>query len=203
MKNTDILQSILDTSLRLDNEVRELSELQNLVLVAKKGDKDAFAQLYQHIYKDLYKFAYYVLKDDQDAQDAVSDAVMDAYAGISKLKNPDAFRSWMFKILSAKCKRKLKTYVVRNQQSDLDEVELSVNGSEESLELKQALGVLSDEERMIVSLTVFGGYDSAEIGEMLHLNRNTVRSKHSRALAKMRMALTTEKTGKEEGGRAN
>ena len=78
MEDTDILQSILDTSLRLNNEVSQLSELQNLVLVAKKGDKDAFAQLYQHIYKDLYKFAYYVLKNDQDAQDAVSDAVMDA-----------------------------------------------------------------------------------------------------------------------------
>lgn len=175
-----------------------MSELQNLVLVAKKGDKDAFAQLYQHIYKDLYKFAYYVLKNDQDAQDAVSDAVMDAYAGISKLKNADAFRSWMFKILSAKCKRKLKSYVMRNQESDLDDVELSVNGSEESLELKQALSTLSDEERMIVSLTVFGGYDSAEIGKMLNLNRNTVRSKHSRALAKMRMVLETEKMGKEE-----
>lgn len=197
------MQSILDTSLRLNNEVRKLSELQNLVLVAKKGDKDAFAQLYQHIYKDLYKFAYYVLKNDQDAQDAVSDAVMDVYAGISKLKNADAFRSWMFKILSAKCKRKLKTYVVRNQESDLDDVELSVSGSEESLELKQALSILSDEERMIVSLTVFGGYDSAEIGKMLNLNRNTVRSKHSRALAKMRTVLTTEKMGKEEGGRAN
>ena len=197
------MQSILDTSLRLNNEVRELSELQNLVLVAKKGDKDAFAQLYQHIYKDLYKFAYYVLKNDQDAQDAVSDAVIDAYAGISKLKNADAFRSWMFKILSAKCKRKLTTYVVRNPESDLDDVELSVSGSEESLELKQALGILSDEERMIVSLTVFGGYDSAEIGKMLNLNRNTVRSKHSRALAKMRTVLTTEKMGKEEGGRAN
>ena len=197
------MQSILDTSLRLNNEVRKLSELQNLVLVAKKGDKDAFAQLYQHIYKDLYKFAYYVLKNDQDAQDAVSDAVMDAYAGISKLKNADAFRSWMFKILSAKCKRKLKTYVVRTQESDLDDVELSVSGSEESLELKQALSILSDEERMIVSLTVFGGYDSAEIGKMLNLNRNTVRSKHSRALAKMRTVLTTEKMGKEEGGRAN
>lgn len=197
------MQSILDTSLRLNNEVRKLSELQNLVLVAKKGDKDAFAQLYQHIYKDLYKFAYYVLKNDQDAQDAVSDAVIDAYSGISKLKNADAFRSWMFKILSAKCKRKLKTYVVRNQQSDLDDVELSVNGSEESLELKQALSILSDEERMIVSLTVFGGYDSAEIGKMLNLNRNTVRSKHSRALAKMRTVLETEKMGKEEGGRAN
>ena len=197
------MQSILDTSLRLNNEVRELSELQNLVLVAKKGDKDAFAQLYQHIYKDLYKFAYYVLKNDQDAQDAVSDAVIDAYAGISKLKNADAFRSWMFKILSAKSKRTLKTYLVRNHERDLDDVERTVRGSEESLELKQALGILSDEERMIVSLTVFGGYDSAEIGKMLNLNRNTVRSKHSRALAKMRTVLTTEKMGKEEGGRAN
>lgn len=175
-----------------------MSELQNLVLVAQKGDKEAFAQLYQHIYKDLYKFAYYTLKNEQDAQDAVSDAVMDAYSGISKLKSPDAFRGWMFKILSVKCKRKLKSYVERNKESDIDEVDLSVNGSEESLELKQALSLLTDEERMIVSLTVFGGYDSSEIAKMLNLNRNTVRSKHSRALAKMRDILSTEKNGKEE-----
>ncbi len=178
--------------------MRKLSELQNLVLVAKQGDKDAFAQLYQHIYKDLYKFAYYTLKNDEDAQDAVSEAVMDAYSGISKLKSADAFKSWMFKILSAKCKRKLKSYVQRNKESDLDDVELSVNGSEESLELKQALSILTDEERMIVSLTVFGGYDSSEIAKMLNLNRNTVRSKHSRALAKMRDVLTDTKNGKEE-----
>ena len=48
---------------------------------------------------------------------------------------------------------------------------------------------LSEEERLIVSLTVFGGYDSGEIAKMLNLNRNTVRSKHSRALAKLRDAL--------------
>ena len=175
-----------------------MSDLQNLVLAAKDGDKEAFASLYQLIYKDMYKFAYYTLKDEQDAQDAVSDAVMDAYAGISKLKSADAFKGWMFKILSAKCKRKLKTYVDRKNQDDIDDVEVSVNGSEESVELKQALSVLTDEERMIVSLTIFGGYDSQEIAKMLNLNRNTVRSKHSRALAKMRDVLTADKNGKEE-----
>lgn len=166
-----------------------MSELQNLVLVAKKGDKDAFAELYQEIYKDLYKFAFYVLKDDHDAQDVVSEAVMDAFTGIGKLKNADAFRGWMFKILSAKCKRKLKSYVQRNRHTPIEDVELPVSGSEESLELKQAFAQLSDEERLIVSLTVFGGYDSAEIGEMLKINRNTVRSKHSRALAKLKLFL--------------
>ena len=51
------------------------------------------------------------------------------------------------------------------------------------------MALLSEEERLIVSLTVFGGYDSGEIAEILHLNRNTVRSKHSRALAKLRETL--------------
>ena len=80
----------------------------DLVAAAKKGDKQAFGQLYAEIYTDLYKFAYYILKDEEDAKDAVSDAVMDAYAGISRLRSEDAFKSWMFQILSVKCKRKLK-----------------------------------------------------------------------------------------------
>lgn len=167
-----------------------MSEHQSLVCAAKEGDREAFGQLYQQIYQDLYKFAYYVLKDEQDAEDVVSDAVMDAYAGIRKLKDDSAFRGWMFKILSAKCKRKMKSYVERNQISPLDDTESSpTDGADLSLDLKQAFSQLSGEERMIVSLTVFGGYDSAEIAKMLKLNRNTVRSKHSRALAKLKLFL--------------
>lgn len=173
-----------------DGEVRRLSEHQGLVTAAKKGDQQAFGRLYEQIYQDLYKFAYYVLKNEQDAQDVVSEAVMDAWAGIRKLKEDDAFRGWMFKILSVKCKRKLKSYVERSRISPLEEAEsLPTEGAELSVDLKQAISQLSDEERMIVSLTIFGGYDSAEIGLMLKLNRNTVRSKHSRALAKLKLFL--------------
>lgn len=171
-----------------------------LVTSAKKGDKNAFADLYRQVYKDLYRFAYYVLKHPEDAEDVVADAVADAYQGISSLKKPEAFRGWMFRILSAKCKRKMKSYVdIRETEKVLIENETAAEGCEESAELKSAFAALSDEERMIVSLNVFGGYDSGEIAGMLGLNRNTVRSKQSRALAKMKAILgeNSDKNGKE------
>ena len=56
-------------------------ELQ-LVCRAQSGDTGAFAQLYEGVYQDLYRFALYVLKHPQDAQDVVSDTVMDAFAQI-------------------------------------------------------------------------------------------------------------------------
>ena len=84
----------------------------------------------------------------------------------------------------------MKTYTQRRDETELSEVEIPVSDSrEDSLELRRAMALLSEEERLIVSLTVFGGYDSGEIAEILHLNRNTVRSKHSRALAKLRETL--------------
>ncbi len=163
----------------------------DLVSAAKKGDKDAFGQLYAAIYTDLYKFAYYILKNEEDAQDAVSEAVMDAYTGISKLKSEEAFKSWMFRILSVKCKRKMKEYVLHGHHAPIEEVyDLTVEGKEETVELKSALDSLSDEEKMIVSMNVFGGYDSGEISDILKLNRNTVRSKQSRALSKLKAFLS-------------
>ena len=45
-------------------------ELQ-LVCRAQSGDTGAFAQLYEGVYQDLYRFALYVLKHPQDAQDVV------------------------------------------------------------------------------------------------------------------------------------
>ena len=67
----------------------------NLALVqkAKSGDTGAFASLYGEIYEDLYRFALYTLKNPVDAQDAVSDTVMDAFATIGKLRVNEAFKN--------------------------------------------------------------------------------------------------------------
>ena len=46
---------------------------------AKSGDTGAFAELYRTIYADLYRFALYTLKNPADAEDAVSETVMDAF----------------------------------------------------------------------------------------------------------------------------
>lgn len=53
-----------------------------LIKKAKKGDVEAFGELYTTVYKKLYRFALYILKNPQDAEDVVSEAVTDAFNGV-------------------------------------------------------------------------------------------------------------------------
>lgn len=77
-----------------------------------------FEQYYRQVYQDLYRFAWYTLGNPQDVEDVASEAVTDTYQGFAGLKRQESFRPWMFKILTIKCKRKLKEYV--NRPVDLE-----------------------------------------------------------------------------------
>lgn len=165
----------------------------NLVKRAKSGDINAFARLYEKIYSDLYKFALYTLRNPEDAQDAVSDAVVCVYASIHKLRNEDAFKAWMFKILSNICCRKIREYSKKTVNYDEITDSLSnVSSCDENVILRQLFFELSEEERMIIALHVFGGYTSKEIAKALKMNENTVRSKESRGLKKLADKLASE-----------
>lgn len=158
-----------------------------LVRKAKHGDVKAFAELYSRVYKDLYKFAVYTMKNQQDAEDVVSEAVIAAYENIKKLKKEEAFKNWIFTILANKCKKKLMT---KERTEELPE-ELSVmHELEEQHDVRTAFQELGEEERLIVACSVLGGYASEEIGKMLDMNPATVRSRKSRAIEKMRQRLS-------------
>ena len=122
-------------------------ELQ-LVRRAQSGDTGAFAQLYEGVYQDLYRFALYVLKHPQDAQDVVSDTVMDAFAQIGELRKSEAFRAWIFRILSNKCKRKLKEYATRPEELTPELLEhLGKSGMDEHAAVRSLFFELPSEER--------------------------------------------------------
>ncbi|SFR93981.1 RNA polymerase sigma factor [Anaeromicropila populeti] len=154
---------------------------------AQNSDAEAFAQLYKMIYRDLYRFAYYTLQNQQDAEDVVSEAVLDAYRTIRQLKEPQAFKSWIFKIVSNKCKQKKKEYL--RQDVTLDENIPVMEKEMEDGEAFQAMKLLTKEERVIINMFVFGGYKGEEIGEILHTKHSTIRSKYRRALLKMKQAI--------------
>lgn len=157
---------------------------------AKNGDTKAFAWLYQQIYPDMYRFALYTLRDKEDAEDAVSEAVADAFAAIPKLRSEESFKSWMFKILSNKCKNKLKEYA--NKTLELPEdIEEKASGQrvEEAALVRKLFFELGEEDRLIISMHLFAGYTSREMAELLHMNENTIRSKESRALKKLARKL--------------
>ena len=163
-----------------------------LVKRAKRGDVEAFAKLYEKIYKKLYAFALYTLKRPEDAEDVVSAAVTDAFETIGKLKKDEAFSGWMFRIVANKCNQKIREYYRQGEQLTEDIMETAGkfescwdDTKEESIEIRQTFFELSEEERKIVGLHVFFGYKTREIADALGMNENTVRSKESRALKRM------------------
>ena len=152
------------------------------------GNISDFAKLYEEIYRDLYKTAYYMLGNSQDAEDAVSDTVLDAYRGIGKLRDNSLFKHWIYKILCNKCKRKMREYVNRTLPLEENSKVIYTN-IDELHDIRIAFMELEKQERMIVALHVFGGYKSHETAEILDMNPNTVRSKYSRAIEKMEKKL--------------
>ncbi|WP_282209595.1 RNA polymerase sigma factor [Parvibacter caecicola] len=147
-------------------------------------DAQAFTEQYRTIYQDLYRFALYTMRNPHDAEDAVSEAVLAGYTGMEGLRKDGAFKSWMFTITANVCRKKLR----QQPPEPIDQVpEQPDNGPDAAtaLAVRQLFGQLPDEERVIVAMAVFGGYSSKEVGALLNLNPNTVRSKHKRALAKL------------------
>lgn len=157
-----------------------------------KCDAKTFAQMYERIYVELYRYALCLMRNPQEAEDAVSEAVLSAYENVHKLRKEEAFKSWIFTILTNVCKRRLNDYF-RNSKCELSEEHLQEEAPELdyglAMDVRNAFFILSQEEQIIVGLSVFGGYNSTEIGQILSLKAGTVRVKRSRALAKMECVL--------------
>ena len=73
--------------------------------------------MYEAVYLDLYRFAVCMMRDRQEAEDAVSEAVVAAYENIGKLRSRDAFKNWIFTILANICRKKLKKASRKMEQS--------------------------------------------------------------------------------------
>lgn len=152
---------------------------------AKKGDSHAFARLYEIYYKDLYHFALYYTKDSITAEDAVSSAVLKAFEQLHKLRKNDAFKSWLFQITANECKKLLKQKSIYLNDASWQEPAAAEDGYL-TPEIQDELSQLSEPERRVITLSVFGGYTSREIADILKKREGSIRSIKSRALAKLR-----------------
>lgn len=160
----------------------------NLVKKAKKGNKDAFSKLFLSYKDKLYKYAYFKL-GEKDASDAVMDCVCEAWENIRTLKSEKAFSTWIFRILYRVCSAKIKEQIRRKEEINIDDTAIASYTDFKSAELKEALGILTGEERDIVLLSAVAGYNSKEIAKLTGLKASTARSKLSRSLSKMREFL--------------
>lgn len=155
---------------------------------------EEFMRCYEKIYPQMYRTALFYMQNRQEAEDAVQDAVLTAYEKFYQLKDREKFGSWIMQILVNRCRKRMKTWFRREE--DIEEIspaqERSLSGDTDlamASAVKQVFWELKEEERLIVALSVFGGYTSEEISDILNKNHSTIRSKYRRALQKMKEKL--------------
>ncbi len=174
------------------------TDFSQCVKKARDGDADAFAELYSTVYRELYHIALVNLKNQHDASDVVSDTVLEAYTSIKKLRDENAFKAWMIRILTVKIKRKQREYIKNRDHltsiddlEDLDSVEQKKAGEINygGLEIMEEFKKLNEDERLVLSLSVVSGYTSEEIARITGSSANTVRSKAARAKIKLKKML--------------
>ena len=175
----------------------ERLSLKNDIKEAQHGSAEAFGRLYAVLAPELYRFALWYLSNEADAEDAVQDACLNAYANIRALKKEAAFRSWFFKILANICRDKLAVPARGGNILSIDDPEAFFDPADAQsacfvtdLEMRELIAALGEPDASIVLLSAAAGFNSKEIGSLLKLNSATVRSRLSRALAKLREQLT-------------
>lgn len=173
----------------------------NDVLLAMQKDKESFSRLYDAIYTDLFKMSFYIMGNRELAEDAVSETVMDAYKGISSIRDAELFENWILKILTNKCKRMLRirydkfsvfNFNARNMDDNEAVCKDQMSVSENRTDIRRAMEQLKPLDRMIISLCIVEGYTSNEAAQILSMKPTTVRSRLNRGLAKMRKDLEVE-----------
>lgn len=167
-----------------------------LVGRAKEGDAHAFARLYERYYQDLYRFAYCYMQQVEAAEDAVMNSVQKAFERLGDLRKNSSFKSWLFQITANECRAQLRKTPIYLADANPPEPQYEESGYHEP-ELQELLSYLSEAERLVITLSVFSGYNSNEIAELLHKRPGSIRSIKSRALAILRKQMEQPEKRKE------
>ena len=69
-----------------------------LVEKAQAGDQTAFHRLVDHYQPEIYRMIYYRSRSQMDAEDLTQDVMLKAFKNIGRLKSPEVFRSWLYRI---------------------------------------------------------------------------------------------------------
>lgn len=158
-----------------------------LVERAKRGDRDAFGELYRACYAPLYRVARFHL--GAAAEDVVAETFLRAWAGIERYRDTGApFIAWLHGIARHVVADELarRRRVEPRAEPPEHSSELSVD---EQLTLAQAMDRLPQEQRQVLELKFLVGLTNSEVAAALGKTTGAVNTKQWRALEALRQTL--------------
>lgn len=184
-----------------------------LIRLSKEGDTQSFSKLIAVYENKLYHHAFRMLKSEEDAQDAVQEALLKVWRKLDSYSGTAAFSTWLYTIIHNVCLDILRKKKRTGEQSqislyqnsnDEEEFEISVEdnapGPYENVQkkaavsaLKEAIAQLSQEHREVIVLRDIDGLDYDEIASITGASLGTVKSRISRARLALRKILEKDR----------
>ena len=170
----------------------------DLVVRAQGGDLDAFSVLTGGLTDGLFAAARLILRHDEQAADAVQDALLQAWLDLRGLRDPERFEAWLHRLLVRACYRAAK----RRRDRAIVELRLASTAEPVTPDAQRSIAVrdqldrgfrrLSTEQRAVLVLHHYLGLSLAESAEVLAIPLGTMQSRLSRATGAMRAALEAD-----------
>lgn len=157
------------------------------------GDRRAFEELFRRYRTRLYQVARRCSLTDEDADDAVQDAMLSAHRGAASFRHDAAVGSWLHRIVVNACRDRLRRNALRPTDpltdDDLVQVADRTAQLETALLVRQALQRLPLEQRSAVVAVDMLGYSVADSAALLKVAEGTVKSRCARGRARLAVLL--------------
>ncbi|EGQ7700515.1 sigma-70 family RNA polymerase sigma factor [Vibrio vulnificus] len=155
-----------------------------------------YEALIRAYHRDLYRYAYWLCKDQSIAEDLVQETCLRAWKSLDSLQDEKAAKSWLITILRRENARRFE-----RKQFDLVDIDdygndAKVTDDEHHQQewLQAQIMKLDVEYREPLFLQVVGGFSGEEIGDILDLNKNTVMTRLFRARNQLKELLDSDQT---------
>jgi RNA polymerase sigma factor (sigma-70 family) len=180
---------------------RPLAEVA-LVERARRGDDAAFATLVKEHQEIAFRTAYLITGSRADAEEATQDGFYKAYRALPRFRTGAPVRPWLLQIIanearnSRRSRRRREDVTLRLAQQraveQLESPEGETLAAERRERLLAAVRELPEPERLAVSCRYLLGLSELETATVLEIPPGTVKSRLSRALARLRAAEETQ-----------
>ena len=178
----------------------------------RQGDEGAFRTLVERHSRAVFRLAYRMTGNEQDAEDVVQDAFLRAYRNLARFEDRARFKSWLHRI-AANCAYDVLR--ARARRDEKDQRRVSAENEEDPMadvastdptpdrlvfsgEVRRKVGVamarMSAVEKSAFALRHFEGFSIDEIGRALDLDQSATKHSIFRAVRKVRDVLGVDPT---------
>jgi len=171
-----------------------------LAVRASKGESAAFGLLYDKHVAAIYRYVYYRVRDDAEAEDLTSDVFMRALKAMPRYEPRQAFLAWLYRIARnavidrARRGNRQVSFEDALEHPNADQIldpDDELLATSDNATLRGALAQLTPLQQEVIVLRFLEGYSTHEIASIVGKREGTVRGIQFRAIGALRQLIPT------------